>query len=109
MFLIIQKYFRKSSREIKRLEGVTRSPVYSLFSEVLQGVTTIRAYARKSHFVNLHHATADFNGRFFLVFWLLARWVALRLDCTATLVVLLVSVRQLNPTLLGESCASSMR
>ena len=38
----MQKYFVISSRELKRLDSVTKSPVYAHFSETLGGITTIR-------------------------------------------------------------------
>ncbi|KAF4150569.1 ABC transporter transmembrane region [Phytophthora infestans] len=41
VFLYIGQYFKKSSREIKRLEGIIRTPVYNLFSETLSGLDTI--------------------------------------------------------------------
>lgn len=39
-----------TSRELKRIEAVTRSPVYSLVGECLMGVTSIRAYSDSSRF-----------------------------------------------------------
>lgn len=44
LFVMTKRYFDKSSRELKRLEGVTRSPIFSAFSETLQGIATIRAF-----------------------------------------------------------------
>ena len=44
IFYLIQRYFRTSSREIQRLESISRSPVFAHFSEVLGGLSTIRAY-----------------------------------------------------------------
>ena len=38
----MQKYFVIASRELKRLDNVTKSPIYAHFSETLNGITTIR-------------------------------------------------------------------
>lgn len=44
VFYIVQYYFRRSQREIQRTVSVTRSPIYANFSEMLSGLSTIRAY-----------------------------------------------------------------
>lgn len=44
VFLFIRKIFLKSSKNIKRLEGIMRSPVFTHLNASLQGLTTIRAY-----------------------------------------------------------------
>lgn len=36
MFFVLYTFFRCTSREVKRMEGVSRSPVYSSFTETLQ-------------------------------------------------------------------------
>lgn len=38
-----QRFYRHSSRELKRLCSLTLSPVYSHFSETLSGLATVRA------------------------------------------------------------------
>ena len=37
------KYFRSTTRELQRLESVSRAPIFAQFSETLAGVTTRRA------------------------------------------------------------------
>ena len=45
LFYISQQiYFTKTYRELKRLDSVSRSPMYALLEETLDGVSTIRAY-----------------------------------------------------------------
>lgn len=39
-----------SSRELKRSESVTKSPIFGLFGETLNGVATIRAYGDSARF-----------------------------------------------------------
>ncbi|XP_058800224.1 ATP-binding cassette subfamily C member 4-like [Phymastichus coffea] len=41
---ILQKIYLKTSMDIKRLEGTTRSPVFTHLNATLNGITTIRAY-----------------------------------------------------------------
>ena len=44
VFVLLRRFYMASSRNIKRLEGITKSPVFSQLSSSLQGITTIRAF-----------------------------------------------------------------
>eukprot|EP01126_Amoeba_proteus_P057147 TRINITY_DN7250_c0_g1_i1.p1 TRINITY_DN7250_c0_g1~~TRINITY_DN7250_c0_g1_i1.p1 ORF type:complete len:433 (+),score=79.88 TRINITY_DN7250_c0_g1_i1:137-1300(+) len=46
LYSFIQGKYLKSSREFQRIRSVSRSPIYSLFSETVNGLSTIRAYDR---------------------------------------------------------------
>lgn len=40
----IQSYYLATSRELKRLDATTKSPIFASFSELLAGVSTVRAF-----------------------------------------------------------------
>ena len=44
IFGIIQKLYVATSRQLKRLESVSRSPIYSQFGETIDGIITVRAF-----------------------------------------------------------------
>lgn len=48
----LQRFYMKVSRELFRIEAITRSPVLSYFSESISGVTTIRAYGKQLWFIH---------------------------------------------------------
>ena len=50
--MYISKYYLKTSRDLKRLESICRSPVFSHISETLNGLDTIRTRGRQRDFVD---------------------------------------------------------
>eukprot|EP00466_Bigelowiella_natans_P010971 jgi/Bigna1/81503/fgenesh1_pg.81_\ len=73
-FWYLQQRYIANSREIKRLEALSRSPVYSQISESLQGMVSIRAFDAKERF-----SKAILRERWF-AFIASARWLGVRLD-----------------------------
>ncbi|KAK3063199.1 Transporter of the ATP-binding cassette (ABC), partial [Teratosphaeriaceae sp. CCFEE 6253] len=51
LYFLIGKFYINSSRDLKRLESVQRSPLYQQFGETLSGMTTIRAYGDERRFI----------------------------------------------------------
>lgn len=109
LFYFIQLFFRKSSREMKRMDSITRSPVYSFFDETLQGMMTIHAF-KKSHLFQLKFfSRVNQHMRNFFTFWMASRWLALRLDVVSNLIILTVALLgvllsdlgSIDPSLLG--------
>lgn len=92
-FWWVRRFYLRSSRRIKRLESVTRSPVYSLFSSSLNGgLSSIRAFNIQEDFVQLFINRVDTNSRAFFILIAAVRWFGLRLDLMTSLLSLITSV-----------------
>uniref|UniRef100_A0A8B9K2A1 ATP-binding cassette, sub-family C (CFTR/MRP), member 2 n=1 Tax=Astyanax mexicanus TaxID=7994 RepID=A0A8B9K2A1_ASTMX len=62
--LIIIYHFRfylTTSRQLRRLDSVSRSPIYSLFGETVSGLSVIRAYGHQERFLQQNRTTIDNN------------------------------------------------
>jgi ABC-type multidrug transport system fused ATPase/permease subunit len=87
VYLKIQHLFRVTSREVKRLESISRSPVYAHFSESLAGVSVIRAFDCTQIFVRESIRRFEGNQRAFYTMISLNRWLGTRLEFIGALVV----------------------
>ena len=92
LFIILRKKYMCSTREIKRWEAVTRSPIYADFSSTLEGLVTLRAYKLEKKVCQLFEKQIDNNGRAWYSFLLCARWLGFRLDLLSALIVTFVAI-----------------
>lgn len=58
-----------SSRELKRLDSTTRSPILNTLAETLHGVVTIRSFGDSPRFISLLCHLLDTNQRPFFALW----------------------------------------
>ncbi|XP_076004916.1 ATP-binding cassette sub-family C member 4-like isoform X3 [Genypterus blacodes] len=80
VFIYVRRYYLQTSRDIKRLEATTRSPVFSHLSSTLQGLWTIRAFRAEERFQKTFDAHQDLHSESWFLFLTTSRWFALRLD-----------------------------
>ncbi|XP_066522703.1 multidrug resistance-associated protein 4 isoform X2 [Hoplias malabaricus] len=80
VFLFLRRYFLQTSRDVKRLESTTRSPVFSHLSSSLQGLWTIRAFKAEERFQKTFDAHQDLHSEAWFLFLTTSRWFAVRLD-----------------------------
>ncbi|KAK3375086.1 ABC transporter type 1, transmembrane domain-containing protein [Podospora didyma] len=88
MYIWIQRYYLRTSRELKRLDSVSRSPIYAHFQESLGGVSTIRAYRQQDRFEHENEWRVDANLRAYFPSISANRWLAVRLEFIGALVIL---------------------
>ena len=92
VFHRLHQYFRATTREVKRIESISRSPIFSSFGETLSGLSTIRAFGLQRAFADAHRRLVAANNRSFFVSWMSSRWLALRLDYVSALVLVTSSL-----------------
>lgn len=83
-----QKYYLYTSRELKRLESVSKSPIYAHFQETLTGVSVIKAYDQAQRFSFLNQYKMDVNMSAYHPSVTANRWLAVRLEFLGSFIIL---------------------
>ncbi|CAF0741409.1 unnamed protein product [Adineta ricciae] len=92
LFAFIQRVYVSSSRQLRRLDSVTRSSIFANFSETIQGLTSIRAYHEQQRFIDLSDQFTDRNSSCHLASSICNRWLAVRLEMIGNLLTLLTAI-----------------
>lgn len=87
-FASVNRKYLASSREIKRIEAITRSPIYADFSAALDGLSTLRAYGLEERIISSFYHQLDVNARAWYSFLMASRWLGFRLDMIVAAIVI---------------------
>uniref|UniRef100_A0A8C6A6P8 Multidrug resistance-associated protein 1 n=1 Tax=Marmota marmota marmota TaxID=9994 RepID=A0A8C6A6P8_MARMA len=116
LYFLVQRFYVASSRQLKRLESVSRSPVYSHFNETLLGVSVIRAFEEQERFIRQSDLKVDENQKaYYPSIVANSRWLAVRLECVGNFIVFFASLfavisrHSLRAGLVGLSVSYSLQ
>ncbi|KAG7527800.1 hypothetical protein FFLO_06590 [Filobasidium floriforme] len=107
VYILVGKFFNRSSREIKRLESLQESLIYSSFGEQLDGLSTIRAHGMQDQFLQRLRLAVDHHMRTEYLIVAARQWLVLRLDSLGAILVLGIGLfgvglrNQVDPIKLG--------
>ncbi|XP_051770127.1 ATP-binding cassette sub-family C member 3 isoform X1 [Ctenopharyngodon idella] len=111
----VQRFYVATSRQLKRLESVSRSPIYSHFSETITGTSVIRAYGRNAAFVLLSDMKVDENQKSYYPGIVSNRWLGVRIEFIGNCIVLFAALfaavgrDKLSPGLVGLSVSYALQ
>lgn len=91
LYVLYQRYYLRTSRELKRLDSVSKSPIYAHFQETLGGISTIRAFNQENRFKRLSNNSVDLNLRAYFPSVSANRWLAVRLEFLGSIIILCAS------------------
>nr|XP_054316063.1 ATP-binding cassette sub-family C member 3 isoform X1 [Pongo pygmaeus] len=115
LYTLVQRFYAATSRQLKRLESVSRSPIYSHFSETVTGASVIRAYNRSRDFEVISDTKVDANQRSCYPYIISNRWLSIGVEFVGNCVVLFAALfavigrSSLNPGLVGLSVSYSLQ
>ncbi|KAH0954120.1 hypothetical protein HN011_011629 [Eciton burchellii] len=86
-YYVFQRFYRRSARQLQRLDGSTRGPVAAHFSETLSGLPTLRAFKQEDRFMEETMKRLDVNTNAFLILNTSSRWLGIALDYLGAVIV----------------------
>ncbi|CAH0698992.1 unnamed protein product [Spodoptera exigua] len=92
VFYGLRIFYLSSSRSIKRLEGVTRSPVFSHLNASLQGITTIRAFGAQEALIREFDNHQDLHSSAWYLFIASSRAFGFWLDLVCVIYIAMVTL-----------------
>lgn len=97
----IQRFYLRTSRQLRLLDLETKSPLYSQFMECLSGLATVRSFGWRRALEEKNREMLDQSQKPFYLLFAVQRWLTLVLDLivAAVAVVLMALVVSLRGTI----------
>lgn len=90
---VLQKYYLRSSRQLRLLNIEAKAPLYKIFIETVSGISTIRSFHWQTPFHKKHRAILDDAQKPFYMLMCIQQWLALVLDLiVGAIAVILVTL-----------------
>ena len=84
LMFVIQKFYLKTSKQLRLLDLEAKAPLYSHFIESLTGLMTLRAFGWTSEFQERNMNLLDVSQKPFYLLFCMQQWLTLVLDLLVT-------------------------
>ncbi|KAH7904349.1 ABC transporter type 1, transmembrane domain-containing protein [Hygrophoropsis aurantiaca] len=88
--------YLNTGRDLRRMESNSRSPIFSGFGELLEGIVTVRAFSAERRFMEDLHKKIDVTTKMWYNFWMTNRWLSMNFDVLGALAVLITTLFALS-------------
>ncbi|TMS23147.1 Multidrug resistance-associated protein 1, partial [Larimichthys crocea] len=115
LYAFVQSFYVATSCQLRRLEAVSRSPIYTHFNETVQGASVIRAFGEQPRFILQANERVDFNQTSYFPRFVATRWLAVNLEFVGNGVVLAAAIlsvmgkNTLSPGIVGLAVSHSLQ
>ncbi|KAL5019757.1 hypothetical protein ScPMuIL_002649 [Solemya velum] len=103
IYLLILRLYLPTAHQVKRLESVTRSPVFNHFSETISGASVIRSFQSVNRFNEELSKRVDMNCKCLFASITGTRWIAIQLQFLGIVVIFLACVFAIESSTLNAS------
>ncbi|KAF3941853.1 hypothetical protein ABW19_dt0205581 [Dactylella cylindrospora] len=113
-FYYLQRFYLRTSRQVRLLDIEAKSPLYTHFQETLSGIATIRAFSWEKEFADESEKLLSVSQKPFYYLATVQRWLALVLDfivagLACSIALITVQLRQsLEPGYIGLALLNTM-
>uniref|UniRef100_V5E5X8 Multidrug resistance-associated ABC transporter n=1 Tax=Kalmanozyma brasiliensis (strain GHG001) TaxID=1365824 RepID=V5E5X8_KALBG len=87
----VLRYYLATSRELKRLDSVSKTPIFTWFQESLGGLSSIRAFGQEARFIATSEARVDRNQQCYFPAVSCNRWLAVRIEMMGSVIIFIAS------------------
>ncbi|KAI9343241.1 P-loop containing nucleoside triphosphate hydrolase protein [Obelidium mucronatum] len=115
IYYILQRIYRTTARELKRIDSISRSPLYASFGETLTGLPTIRAYRQEARFITQNTIATNANNVPYFCLFQTQMWFSFRLGSISAVLVFFAAAfgvlgsSWLSPAILGLSLTYALQ
>lgn len=92
VYFFIQRFYVATSRQLQRVNSVSKSPIYAHFSECLAGVSSIRAYNKQDAFIKENERRVNRNLEAYYPSICANRWLAMRLEFVGNCIIFFAGI-----------------
>ncbi|KAJ2783043.1 hypothetical protein GGI15_002728 [Coemansia interrupta] len=85
-YAVLAVYYLNATRELKRLDAISMAPLLSLFSELITGVESIRAFGAQNQYTMEAMHRIDTHNRPYYLMWAANRWLCTRIEFSGCIV-----------------------
>ncbi|KAJ6002428.1 hypothetical protein N7451_004975 [Penicillium sp. IBT 35674x] len=88
--VILQRYYLRTSRQMRLLDIEAKAPLYSHFAESVQGISTIRAFNIESRFKQRMYHLLNRSQRPFYMLYCIQQWLTLVVNLTVGAIAIII-------------------
>lgn len=92
LYFYIGLIYIRASRELKKLVAESRPPMFHLYTDTLEGQSTIKAYGKQGTMMQKMFSRLDDTVRPFYTLWTTNRWLFVRVELLGTCLSLFIGV-----------------